>query len=327
MVKPNIYFMVFDEYAGYKSLNDSFQFQNDKINTFLVNKGFKIMSYFSNYDLTFFSVSSILNMEYIKKDYDAKNVTQKDIQRRISEIRNGRIFKMFTQLGYTVNNYSIFDIGDQHSISTENRFIPVHSILITDKILHNRIWRTSSYMLAVGKFAISSFKKKYLYQDDSNNLKSIEMLLKKASHVDLTSQFSYAHFLLPHAPFYRDSLGNYVNEELIIGDANFRKKDLYLSYLKYTNKVIEKIVDTITLNDPLAIIIIMSDHGFRAYNSNVINPFVFNNIVALKLPSNIYQDTIIPKSNVNLFRYILNKNFQQSLPYLIDSSITLKEEK
>ena len=328
LAKPNIYFMVFDEYAGYKSLNDSFQFRNDRLNTFLESNGFKMMPYFSNYDLTFFSVSSILNMEYIRKDYDPNNVTQKDLQRRTSEIRNGKIFKIFTKLGYAVNNYSIFDVGDQQSISTNIGLLPSHSLLLTDKILHNRIWRTSAYLLAVGKFAISSFRKKYLHHRDNYNLKSIEMLLTKASHADITPQLSYAHFLLPHAPFYRDSLGNYVDDELIIdGNSNFSNKDLYLSYLKYTNKVIEKIVDTITFNDPLAIVIIMSDHGFRAYNSNVVNPLVFNNIVALKLPPNSYNDTSIPKSNVNLFRFILNNNFQQSLPYLIDSSITLKEEK
>ena len=46
--KPNVYFLVFDEYAGYKSLEDSFGFANDKLYNFLQQKEFKVLPTFSN---------------------------------------------------------------------------------------------------------------------------------------------------------------------------------------------------------------------------------------------------------------------------------------
>ena len=33
--KPNVYFLLFDEYAGYKSLQDSFNFKNDSFYNYL----------------------------------------------------------------------------------------------------------------------------------------------------------------------------------------------------------------------------------------------------------------------------------------------------
>ena len=39
--KPNVYFLLFDEYAGYKSLNDSFHFKNDSFYHFLQQQQFQ----------------------------------------------------------------------------------------------------------------------------------------------------------------------------------------------------------------------------------------------------------------------------------------------
>ena len=52
--KPNVYFIVLDGYAGYKTLQDSFGFKNDSFYTFLKQKSFNILPITSNYDFTFY---------------------------------------------------------------------------------------------------------------------------------------------------------------------------------------------------------------------------------------------------------------------------------
>ena len=137
--KPNVYFIVFDCYAGYKSLQDSFGFKNDSLYNFLQLKYFKILPSFSNYNFTFFSMSSMLNMQYIQYDYHNKIAVQADMQKRINEIKNGNLFSIFNSMGYSIENYSIFDIKNKPGVSNNNVIVPMHADLITNKILHNRL--------------------------------------------------------------------------------------------------------------------------------------------------------------------------------------------
>ncbi|MBC7422859.1 MAG: hypothetical protein H7334_05325, partial [Ferruginibacter sp.] len=103
-------------------------------------------------------------------------------------------------------------------------------------------------------------------------------------------------------------------------------KQKFLSQLKYTNTIIRRLVDTIRTNDPKAIVIVMSDHGYRGYkNTNILEPLHFNNICAVHFPDKNYQQIKEKWSNVNFFRYLLNTEFNQKIPYLNDSSIFLKD--
>ncbi len=183
--------------------------------------------------------------------------------------------------------------------------------------------RTSGFVFRTGKWAIPGLKNKFYYEHDANNLKSEELLINTASAHETNPQFSYAHFLMPHWPYYRDSLGNYVNESIIADESNIHDKNIYLSYLKYTNHVILKIINSIVSKDHQSIIIVMSDHGYRSYNISDDSPLNFDNIVACRIPSVNYLTPDKEMSNVNFFRYLFNRAFGQNFPYLPDSTIEL----
>jgi Sulfatase len=322
--KPDVYFLMFDEYPGYQSLKDSFGFANDSLYSFLQKKDFQVLPLFSNYDFTLFSMSAILNMQYVDTNYEALQVTQRDFQIRTNEIRNGRVFTLFKQMGYDIKNYSIFDIGKMHGLADQNALLPVHSLLLTDKILHNRIIRTSGWLFKTGKLSLPSWRKKYLYQHETNNLLAQQMINKTAIGKKVNPTFSYAHFILPHWPFYRDSTGKYNSDEIIAQDNLLDNKPLYISYVKYTNTVIRSLVDTITAKDPGAIVVVMSDHGFRYYKNIVpFEPFNFNNICAMRIPGKTFQSYSQKWSAVNFFRYLFNTAYNQDIPYLKDSSVLL----
>ncbi len=138
-----------------------------------------------------------------------------------------------------------------------------------------------------------------------------------------TPKFSYTHFLMPHAPYSRDSTGelrNYLDYEIMLNPVN---KKAFLSNLKYTNTVIQSLVNKIVKQDSSAIVVVMSDHGYlhSETNSSKDNPLKFDNICAVRLPGNNFIPYKNSWSNVNFFRYLFNCEFGQQIPYVKDSSI------
>lgn len=322
-VRPNVYYLLFDEYPGYESLKARFAYSNDSLYDFFRQHEFEMLPTFSNYDYTVFSMSSIFNMQYVPVNYDPDNLDQRDFQRRTKEIRNGTVFSLFKKMGYRIQNYSIFDIDDQRSVSDQNSFLPVHSQLLTDKIWHNRIIRTTGWFLQKGKFALPFLKKRYMYEHDIDNKYSIKKVLESATEADKSPKFCYAHFLMPHGPFYQDSLGRATPEPVADDDYTWTK-EYFLSYLKYTNTVIRDLSSRILLNDPASIIIVMSDHGYHApgeaKTNNLLN---YDNICAVHFPAMRYFPLKDKWSTVNFFPYLFNREFGQHMPYQPDSTVRL----
>ena len=321
--KPNMYYLLFDEYPGYKSLQDSFGFRNDSLYRFFAKNEFQLLPTFANYDFTLFSMSSIFNMQYVDSNYDHKKLTQKDMQQRLQEIKNAGVISLFSKMGYKIENYSIFDIAGQNSTAARNSLFPVHTPLLTDKIFHNRILKDLAWWLVTGKFKIESIREKYLYRKDRDNQYTEKMIIESSAQKTTFPKFCYGHFLLPHRPYYRDSTGNIRDfkspDEMY---ELFFDKEIFLSYLKYTNKVISSLIKNITHNDPNAIIVVMSDHGFHTFNNSIsYNPYNYNNICAVRFPDKNYINYKEKWSTVNFFRYLFNCEFGQQLPYLSDSTI------
>ena len=319
--KPDVYFLLFDGYPGTASLKDSFDFSNDSLQNYFTAHSFKALPVFANYDLTYFSMSSMFNLQYVKDDFDNLHLTQRDFQKRGVEINHAAIFPIFKSMGYAISNFSIFEIDNKPSLSKENSFLLAHSILLTDKILHNRLQRDIGDRLCR---IIPFWKSSDFYQHSIDNKFAENDLLRTAAQKKSSPQFVYAHFMMPHGPYYFDSLGNKNPFEMISHYTRWDDKELFVSYLKYINNRMFSMVDTIISHDPAAIIIVMSDHGFRSYNSTALyQPFRYDNLCMVRLPDNKHAAMKNKWSNVNLFRYIFNCEFGQNMPYLADSSVLL----
>jgi hypothetical protein len=325
--RPDVYFLLFDEYPGYKSLEDSFGFKNDILYDKLRNESFTILPTFSNYSETPFSMSSIFNMNYINDFKESVEITQKDLQQRAKEIKNGAVFNIFTQLGYQVISYSVFDVLDKKSIGG-NSFILGHNRLLTDKIFHNRFIKDIGWKFLNGKFSIPAFQKLYFGEIKTYNEKVEAGFTDALYHKNKSPQFVYAHFLIPHQPYFFDSVGREQNIANLENDSVLRNKSLFISYLKYANKKIAAFTDMIVANDSSAIIVIMSDHGFRDYNSTKdYEPYNFDNFCAIRYTASQPPASAAEISNVNLFRYIFNEYFYQHLPYLENKVCIIKRER
>lgn len=324
--KPNVYFLVFDEYPGYKSLRDSFAFSNDNLYQFLETKEFKVLPTFSNYNMTFYSMASMLNMEYVEQGYMPLQNTMNDDQARIKEIENALAVRYFISMGYSFINYSIFDMLDKPSVKG-NSFVISQATLITHKIFFNRILNDLGWNFIRGKYRVPFIENIYMHEDRNNQF--IENKIMEIEPQKLPEpMFLYAHFNMPHPLIFRDSAGNYLSNTKMFDALTYYDKPSFLSYLKYTNKKIMQLADAICKKDSSAIVIIMSDHGYRGYNTTSVNqPLQFDNICAVRFPDKNYLPFRESWSTVNFFRYLFNCEFNQKMPYLNDSTIFLKDKK
>jgi hypothetical protein len=322
-VKPDIYFLVFDEYASSYCLKNDFGFDNSELDRFLTGKQFRIQQYSSgNYNFTPFSVSSILNMSYIH-GINPDSITGDDYARCNKLIRENEVIKYLSATGYTIINYSIFDMAGNPSPVNQD-FLPLKARLITDRTLWGRVKRDILWNLFAGRFEIKWLSNQAVYIYENNNNKLIHLVEKESAKKSKSPRFIYAHYNLPHPPYYFDKNGNPLDKEKLEhkydGDSN-----LYLDYVMYTNTKIKELVNTISANsNGQAVIIVMGDHGFR--NDNKMPRHVFlQNQNAVYLPGkndHLFYDSI---TGVNQFRVLINTLFRQNISLLKDSTVFLKD--
>jgi hypothetical protein len=320
--KPNIYLVITDEYAGRKELHDIFSFDNSAFESELQKRNFHVVkNAMSNYNYTPYSMASIFNMNYLKGITSKAN----DIHNRnisFETINRNTLVNILNSLGYGFVNLSLFDFAGKPGVNN-NEFYSTREKLISSQTLTGKIKKDLSYHF------VTTFK----FHWAQNNLrKELINVLEKEYKGTLTAaeegperpRFIYTHFIMPHYPYLFDRNGNQLTFEESQQDT---RKDLYLEYLQYCNKRCLALTDSIIKKDKTGpIVILMSDHGFTKYDPSAIDAsYNFNNMINVYLPDKNYSDFPDTISNVNLFRFILNKQFKQRFPLLKDSTIFLKE--
>lgn len=322
--KKNIYFLVFDEYASSISLKNRFNVIN-KIDTFLLDQKFIIIpNSISNYNFTPFSIASILNMSYLK-GIKNDSITIKEYQKINIVIKNSTLIQELQDYGYQINNLSIFDFKHFPS-QIKSEFLLTGSLLITSRTFFEHIYKDLGWMLFASKTPFKGLIRKAVLQSKNNDIyifKEIQRISKKETK---QPSFVYAHFNMPHPPYFYDSSGREREINTILNEKKFKidKPSQYISQLFYTNKKIEEIVNIINSNENgNAIIIIAGDHGYR---NNAKGTDHFRNMNAIYLPQDLHNKlTIDSISMVNEFRLILNLVFNQKNEYLKDSTFFLKD--
>ena len=320
--KPNIYFIVTDEYAGRKELYDIFSFDNSAFEAELEKRNFHIINDpESNYNFTPYSMASIFDMNYLKGITDKAN----DIRNRnisLETIDKNTLVSILDSLGYDFVNLSLFDFAGKPGVSS-NEFYSTHERLISSQTLTGRIKKDLWYHF------VTTFKFRWAqnsWQKGLTNVfeKEYTGTTMEAEKTSVKPRFVYTHFIMPHYPYLFDRNGNQLSFEESQQDG---RKDLYLEFLQYCNKQWLALVDIILKKDRTGpVVILMSDHGFTKYDPSAIDPsYNFNNVINIYFPGKNDEEFPARLSNVNLFRFILNKQFNQQLPFLKDSTIFLKE--
>ena len=161
------------------------------------------------------------------------------------------------------------------------------------------------------------FQNKYL----KGNKRLADLTIKTAGSRAVNPKLVYTHLLMPHWPYLQDSLGRLAEYNAYKVVSKDQGKADYLSYLKHTNNFVSAFVDKLLhLTNGKAVIMVMSDHGYRKIEND--SKFRGNyNLNAVYLPDQNYKSFYDSVSNVNQFRLIFNTVFKTQLPLKQDSIV------
>jgi hypothetical protein len=325
---PDIYFLLFDEYGSSFSLRENFNYNNAGLDSFLIKKGFSIQTHsHSNYNFTSFSMASILNLNYISGIKNVNACTIQDYANCNNLIRNNEVIRFLSSRQYDIINYSIFDLAGNPTM-LESSLLPIKTRLISEQTLYNRMVHDIGWNLYTGKFELKWLTKNIIYGTLNNNNKILALVNHESSLYNTHPRFVYAHFEMPHPPFYYDRNFQLREKKELAAEQCGYHIESYKGYIPYTNRKIEELIDTIQNNTQnSAVIILMGDHGYRVEMDTSSRLHHFSNLNAVYFPNREYQFMTDSINGVNQFRAILNTLFKQQLPLLKDSLIFLTDKK
>lgn len=325
---PNIYILVFDEYASSKSLKRDYGYDNSNLDSFLLNKSFYLMKDSkSNYLRTNLSIASLLNYDYTNGLKPRNGMTAEDLLRNHKQIKYNALFTLGRKYGYEIYNYTIFDTELSPSKVKNDYLFNNERIIISNTMI-------SRLINDLGPNLNFSFLKKILNTEITAetyrryNDRAMQVLLSDLkSKKSKSPKLAYAHFLMPHPPFLYDSSSKpvYFDDQKLENYYDKKFVPNYLNYLPYTNNHLKTIVSAVlSENNNNCIIFLLGDHGYKIMNDSTLpTDHFFNNLQSVYLPKKNYYPLKQNSTPVNVMRHIINTAFNYHLPYLIDSSVLI----
>jgi hypothetical protein len=317
--KPDIYLIIVDEYAGKTELKDLFAFDNSGFENELQSRGFHIIeNSTSNYNQTIYSMASLFNMDYIHHLSKPALMNYPDILKCRELIADNNLVACLKKNQYSINNYSFFDLAEKKKV--------VQNIFRTNRALLTHQTLIERFIYSFGARIASKNKLITFMKTELSDNKKIESLTRQVVFSkDPQPKFVYAHFNLPHWPYFFTSTGTEIPVEKLTEEFKMDKK-AYIGYLQYANEKLLALVDFIRKNSPRPpVIMLLGDHGYRQLNDDVDEKYHFMNLNAVYFPDENYTAFYDGMTNVNQFRVTLNSLFGQKLPLLKDSTSFLKE--
>jgi len=314
---PNIYYIILDGYGRADILRDVYSYDNGEFINYLRQKGFYIADKStSNYQSTFASLSSSLNISYLDPadGFQAKKYS------------NSRVFSMMKQLGYT----TVFASSLGWDVRMSNADFNLRIGWVGDfeyKLIH---FTPIPELLRRLQLSLGSYRR---HRD------GIHFTFDKVTDTTQWNSpvFVYAHIFSPHPPFVFGPNGENIqpNRKYSVDDAKdfFTEggtQDEYINgyreQIQYINKRLITLINHIlSIKDTFSVIILQADHGPRlmADWSNLDRTdlrecySIFN---AYYLPNNgnkMLYESITP---VNTFRLVFNLYFGGSYDLLGDKN-------
>lgn len=310
--KIPVYLIISDEHVGFDAEQQFLDYYDTSFAGFLRNEGFYLVQHpRSNYAVTIYSMSSLLNMRYHEANMKPLEYSNHFAYNAAHEaIRDNAVCDFFKKQGYRIVNNSIFDLKDAPAGNTSE--LPSSIQLITNQTMY---YAAVKHLLhALDERVYLSWVSHKLEDETVNGNEVImERTLDQAKKGSPQPTFTYVHLLMPHAPFAYDSIGRRTYHTPI-------DKDNYLQYLVYTDKRLTGFIRQLKqATKGQAAIMLMGDHGVRIWLKNSLEePFM--PLCAIYLPQKNYEGWYPGISHVNQFRVLFNTLFHQSLPILPDST-------
>ncbi len=310
---PDIYYLIVDSYAANSTLKEVYDYDNREFTGYLEGKGFKIASQSrSNYSLTFLSLASSLNMNYVnylKYVLGARN----DFRILYSMVKDNRVKDFLRSKGYRILHFGMW--WESGNFEREMGFN-----------LHKNM-HLSSFALALMEKSVLIVFYDYYFASVIKNV-TYNTFDSVAKVPELKGpNFVFAYFYGLHPPFIFGPEGEDIKAfQAVEGIKDSEKwEKLYLNQLQFYNSKLEELIGQIISKSRIPpIIILQSDHGtqFSACPSDNFKGCIqerMRNFNAYFLPGDggeLFYDSITP---VNSFRLIFKHYFGAKINLLSDS--------
>ncbi|MBS1565512.1 MAG: hypothetical protein JST39_14075, partial [Bacteroidetes bacterium] len=250
--------------------------------------------------------------------YDLSSI---EYSKTLLDINRAPLFPYLAAHGYSVYNLSVFRF-DGHAPMYKESFLTVPP---EDIFLYYTLWSCAKreifwhYTL----FANRHKNKDTLYHMDFTYEKKLnegklffnqgvlDSITKIPMDTNKAARFIYAHLYMPHYPYFFDENGQLLDDTAIYHHQFLYDVNKFVRYVNYTNKRIQALTDSLLINTHgQAIIIIQSDHGYPGFEATHLLDY-FKNLTAMYFPDHQYNTLYDSLSNVNTFRILLNKYFDE----------------
>ncbi len=323
--RPDIYYLVFDRYAGPQTLRDQFNFSNDRFLRFLEREGFAVpCSSFANYENTTKSLAASLNLDYVDWISDRVGRTSRSLVPFYSAIRNSAVKRFLRASGYRVVH-----IGSWWDPTNSDPEADMDFRLDAPSGFTRALYTSSALWPAARRGVVGSVQIGREELHRSVALRQLELLRQAPSFRG--PKFVFAHVLMPHPPYVFEADGSLQTHE--------GRKELvraggspYVEQLKYLNARLERVIRgllTANTKRPPVVIIqgdegpLLTDIGYRRdidaqHATSTQLRIKYHIMTAFHLPGVRAKSIPDSVSPVNVFRMVFNTYFGSSLDMLPD---------
>jgi hypothetical protein len=246
---PDIYYIVLDRYANAGTLADAYHFDNSDFLNQLTAEGFYVGNEsYANYVRTSESLASSLNMEYI----DYMNGTSSDLLPLNEKLEDNAMQRLLRAAGY-----EFIHVGSWWGPLRENKYADVNINYCA------RVDMFSEYILTASMPYTASTELGIIDDLTTRQWKRTRFEFEEMARIPEeykgTPTFTFAHFMISHAPYTFEGDGGYLSPEEAAKNSS---RDNYVNALTVTNEMVLDLVQKLkTSSEVPPIIILQADEG------------------------------------------------------------------
>lgn len=244
---PDIYYIILDRYAGAKTLEEFYGYDNSEFLQYLTDKGFYVATdSHANYRNTGLSLSSSLNMDHL--DFLKEFEKTQGPWAMHKAMRDHKLQRFLKSLGYTYVHF-----GSHFESTDYNEYADININRYVLPEFAGVLFRTTALHPIAERLRI--------YESGREQYERVLYKLQKLSEIpDMKKPtFSFVHMITPHLPYVFDREGQYVPPAKRTAET---MRERYVDQLVYINALMKDVINTIierSENPP--IIVLQADEG------------------------------------------------------------------
>jgi hypothetical protein len=322
--RPDIYYIVLEEYAGERALRRFFGYDNSPFLDFLQRKGFYVAAASTaNYPRTSVSLASSLNMGYLTRD--PERVAGEAGSRPL--LKNHAVGSYLKSIGYRYVH-----LGSWWSPTTANPNADVNIKFSGVSEFSTVLYQTTAIYPITQRLGVLAEKLDPRLKEYHREKFQFAQLVE--TRTIPSPKFVFAHIMAPHSPYVFDANGGFLPSEAV---RRGRIKNVYVDQLAFVNKQVMALVERLLSGPPGShpVILIQSDEGpypgnpsrwsSRPSLTTLLRKFEILN--AFYFPGRTYSGLHPEITPVNEFRAVFREYFDPSLPLLPDRNFVFKDVK